>query len=168
MDSKHLSRSVVLALILALVTLVFWEMYWRSEGFPPAPDDNRHFWAVQRAKVNSLGADDYVFIGSSRILFDLQLDEWEKVTGKRPVQLGIAGGSPNPVFDDIVNNSEYNGTISHWYNTGPFLPWRPTWYRLLGSSGQLGRALSRPDLCTKVQPLGWNAGTNDVGVSRKR
>lgn len=88
-----------------------WEWHWRSEGYPPSPDDNRYLWAENRAKVNKLGHDDFVIIGSSRAVFDIQPDQWEQVTGKRPVQLAITGASPTPVFQDIVDHSDFNGTI---------------------------------------------------------
>lgn len=111
MSSQLLSRSAVAAIVLALVFLTVWELHWRSEGYPASPDDNRHLWAEQRAKVNALDSGDFILIGSSRVFFDIQLDEWEQVTGKRPIQLAIAGGTPTPVFQDIVDNSDFNGTI---------------------------------------------------------
>jgi hypothetical protein len=49
--------------------------------------------------------------GSSRILFDIQLDAWERETGRRPIQLAYVGSSPLPVFHDIVENTDFKGTI---------------------------------------------------------
>jgi hypothetical protein len=50
-------------------------------------------------------------MGSSRTLFDIQLDNWENQTGKRPIQLAVEGSSPLPVFHDIVENTNYSGTV---------------------------------------------------------
>ena len=35
--------------------------------------------------------DDVVIVGSSRILFDTDLDVWEEMTGRRPLQLALVG-----------------------------------------------------------------------------
>jgi hypothetical protein len=50
-------------------------------------------------------------MGSSRTLFDIQLDNWENQTGIRPIQLANVGSSPLPVFHDIVENTAYAGTV---------------------------------------------------------
>ena len=81
-----------------------WETYWRSQGNYPNLDDNKDLWAVQRAKVDKALKDDVVFIGSSRVLFDIQLNKWEQETGKRPIQLALGSASPLPVLHDIAEN----------------------------------------------------------------
>ena len=50
-------------------------------------------------------------LSESTITFDIQLDEWEKETGKRPIQLACVGSSPLPVFHDLVENTNFKGTI---------------------------------------------------------
>jgi hypothetical protein len=106
-----LKKSLIIALILSITGLTAWEMYWRSQGFFPTIDDNKAHWAVQRSRVKNLTPQDVIFTGSSRVLFDIQLDEWEQETGKRPVQLASVGSSPLPIFHDIVNNTNYSGTV---------------------------------------------------------
>ncbi len=88
-----------------------WEAYWRSQGKTPDLDDDKNLWAVQRAKVDDASDKDVVLLGSSRVLFDIQLNEWEKETGVRPIQLACAGSSPLPTFHDIVNNTDFTGTV---------------------------------------------------------
>lgn len=39
------------------------------------------------------------------------MDEWELITGKKPIQLSSTGSSPLPTFHDIVNNTNFTGTI---------------------------------------------------------
>lgn len=107
----QLKTSFLVALVLSAIGLVSWELYWRSQGYEPTLDDNKHLWAVERDKVNSLTENDVVLTGSSRVLFDIQLDEFEKVTGIRPIQLASAGSSPLPIFHDIVENTDFNGTV---------------------------------------------------------
>lgn len=107
----NLKQSLLIAVLLSAVSLGAWEFYWRSKGFYPNIDDNKDLWAVQRAKVEQLTNDDVILIGSSRVLFDVQVDEWEKQTGRKPIQLASAGSSPLPIFSDLVNNSDFKGTI---------------------------------------------------------
>jgi hypothetical protein len=107
----NLKQSMLIAIVLSLLSLVAWECYWRAHGKIPDLDDNKELWAVQRAKVESLPENGVVLMGSSRVLFDIQLDEWEKETGIRPIQLASAGASPLPIFHDIVNNTDFKGTI---------------------------------------------------------
>lgn len=107
----ELKKTLIIALILSIIGLIAWETYWRSQGYYPNLDDNKDLWSVERAKVEKASKEDVVIIGSSRVLFDIQLNEWEQETGTRPIQLASAGASPLPMFSDIVNNTEYNGTI---------------------------------------------------------
>ncbi|MBP0903930.1 hypothetical protein ACFSKN_05655 [Mariniflexile gromovii] len=107
----QLKQSLLMAIALSVISLGAWELYWRSQGKTPNLDDNKDLWAVQRAKGNKATADDVILTGSSRVLFDIQLNEWEKETGIRPIQLATAGASPLPIFSDIVNNTNFKGTV---------------------------------------------------------
>ena len=107
----NLKQSLFIALLLSIAGLGTWEIYWRTKGFYPTLDDDKDLWAVQRAKVEKATEQDVLLTGSSRILFDIQLDEWERETGRRPIQLAYVGSSPLPVFHDIVENTNFNGTV---------------------------------------------------------
>lgn len=107
----NLKKAFCIAFITAVVGVVGWELYWRSQGYIPTIDDNKALWAIQRDRVDTLDTDAVVFLGSSRTLYGIQLDSWEKETGKRPVQLANVGSSPLPVFHDIVANTNYSGTV---------------------------------------------------------
>ncbi len=107
----NLKQSLFIAVALSVISIVSWELYWRSQGKIPDLDDDKNLWAVQRAKVNHASETDVVLLGSSRVLFDIQLNEWEKETGTRPIQLASAGTSPLPMFHDIVNNTDFKGTV---------------------------------------------------------
>jgi hypothetical protein len=107
----NLKQSLFIAITLSVISLISWEIYWRSQGKIPDLDDDKNLWAVQRAKVDNAYENDAVLLGSSRVLFDFQLDEWQAETGVRPIQLASAGASPLPIFHDIVNNTNYKGTI---------------------------------------------------------
>lgn len=127
-----LKKSLVLVIILSIVALTSWELYWRSKGYHPSLDDDKSLWASQRARLKNTSTNDIVFIGSSRVLFDIQLNEWEKVTGTRPIMLACAGSSPLPILKDIVENTNYNGTLVVGVTPGLFfsttfpeaMPWK--------------------------------------------
>ncbi|PKQ44268.1 hypothetical protein [Confluentibacter flavum] len=106
-----LKQSLIVALILSIIGLTSWELFWRSQGYYPTLDDNKDLWAVQRAKLKTLTNQDVVLTGSSRVLFDIQLDAWEEETKKRPLQLASVGSSPLPIFHDIVETTDFAGTI---------------------------------------------------------
>lgn len=106
-----LKQALILAIALTIFSIIRLEAYWRSQGVSPNIDDNDALWAVARSDVDKASNEDVVLIGSSRVLFNVQLNEWEKETGIRPIQLAIPGSTPLPVFHDLVNNTNFKGTI---------------------------------------------------------
>lgn len=107
----NLKSSLIVAILLGLVLLTSWELYWQSQGYHSELDDNKALWATNRAKVDDLSSDDVVILGSSRAHFDLQLNEWEAASGRRPIMLASDGTTPSPVFKDIVESTDFNGTV---------------------------------------------------------
>jgi len=107
----NLKQSLVITALLSLVGLTSWEMYWRSTGRLPDIDDDKNLWADQRAKVDQLKNNDVITIGSSRVFYNIQIYEWQKITGKMPLQLATVGSSPLPIFRDIVENTAFTGTL---------------------------------------------------------
>ncbi len=103
--------SFIIAIAFSFIFISFWEIYWRSRGYIPSYDDNRALWAEKRAQVDFAGSDQVVILGSSRAHYDFQLNEWEGVTGQRPIMLAADGKSPGPMFEDIVENSPFNGIL---------------------------------------------------------
>ncbi len=130
----NLKNSFLIAISLSVIGLASWEYYWRSQGYYPDIDDNNDLWAEQRAKVDKASKDDVVLLGSSRVLFDIQLDEWEKETSIRPIQLATAGSSPLPAFRDIVENTNFTGNLIIGVTPGLFFsttyPKAPPWNRM--------------------------------------
>ncbi|OZV68069.1 hypothetical protein [Winogradskyella aurantia] len=106
-----LKQSLFIGIILSLFGLVSWESYWRSQGLMPNLDDNKNLWANQRTQLDKDHSNMVVFIGSSRILYDIQLDVWQDLTQTKPIMLATQGASPIPVFRDLVNNTDFSGTL---------------------------------------------------------
>lgn len=107
----NLKKSLWTAVILGFIFVTIWELYVRSIGYVSELDDNKALWAIQRDKVDDLASDDVILLGSSRVHFNVQLNEWEESTGIRPLMLASDGTTPTPIFEEIVNNTNFSGTV---------------------------------------------------------
>lgn len=107
----NLKQSIIIALVLGVLSITAWESYWRYQGHEPSINDNKNLWANQRAKLENFNNKTVAIIGSSRILYDLQLDIWKEQTQTEPAMLATQGASPLPVFKDIVENTKFNGML---------------------------------------------------------
>jgi hypothetical protein len=129
-----LKKSFLIALSLLTLALTSWELYWRSQGKLPNLNDDKALWSLHRANVEIASRDDVVILGSSRAYFDIQIDEWAQVTGKKPIQLASTGSSPLPSFHDLVNNTSFNGTVIIGVTPGLFFsttyPGADPWSRI--------------------------------------
>jgi hypothetical protein len=67
-------------------------------------------WLFKGVIFENLEPEDLVVGGSSKAHFTIQFDEWQQETGVRPVVRAFDGRAPTPVFLDIVENTELNGT----------------------------------------------------------
>jgi len=106
-----LKLSLIIALVIGLVCISTWELYWRSQGYFPDMDDDKYLWAKTRSKVDKATENDVVLTGSSRVLFNIQIHKWDSITGVQPIQLANPGATPLPTFHDIVENTDFNGTV---------------------------------------------------------
>jgi hypothetical protein len=111
MPANNLSRAAIFALLLIVVVIGGWEVYLRSKGVTISYDNGKELWADKRAMVYEPSDKTTVFIGSSRIKFDLDIDTWQKETGRHAVQLAIEGSSPIPVLTDLGNDPNFHGRL---------------------------------------------------------
>ena len=63
-------------------------------------------WAIQRRRIDAGEGDATVLVGASRIYFDVQLPVWERLDGKRPIQLSFEGTSPLTAVEDLAADAE--------------------------------------------------------------
>lgn len=113
MKSFHLKSSLIIALIASTIMLGAWEMYWRSKPdmYRVGIEDDRYFWSEHRARVEKAGQEDVIIIGSSRTGYNIVTQTWKEVQGVDPIKLAIDGKPPGPVLEDIVSNTDFNGTL---------------------------------------------------------
>jgi len=100
---------VMLVLLLALVAL--WEYGWRAYGSVPGYANSNGEWAMQRERIDRGEGAKTVLIGSSRVLFDMQLPVWKDLTGERPIQLALEGTSSLPVLEDLAADPNFTGRL---------------------------------------------------------
>lgn len=101
----------VTAIIVLIVLMVVWEMYVRAQSVTPSYRNSNGLWAEQRRKINTGAGDGWVFTGSSRVMFNLQLSAWEKLDGRRPIQLALEGTSPVSVLEGLAEDLDFTGSV---------------------------------------------------------
>jgi hypothetical protein len=111
MQTTPFIKAGLLAIIFVIVAAASWEFHLRRMGVDASFDDNRALWAYTRAKVYEPKDRSTVFIGSSRIKFDLDIPTWERLTGNYPVQLACVGSSPAPVLRDLADDPNFKGKL---------------------------------------------------------
>jgi hypothetical protein len=124
-DNNHFKKAGLLCLALCLVFIISWEGYWRMRGFSPTYNDDDSFWAHKRQEVYEAPEKNTVFIGSSRIKFDLDTDLWKEETGENAIQLSMVGTNPRPLLSNLANDEKFKGklvidvTEGLFFNTSP-------------------------------------------------
>lgn len=98
-------------LIIVISFVVCLEYYWRSRGFTPTYNDDKVLWVQQRKKINNPAGQATVFIGGSRIKFDLDIPTWEKITGEQVIQLAIVGTPARLTLRDLANDEKFKGKL---------------------------------------------------------
>jgi hypothetical protein len=98
----------VVITIVVIVATTLWELYARALGYAPTLNDNEDLWTKARRKVQP---ESIVIIGDSRAWFDVDLDEFQKGLGKRPIQLAMAGSTVYPALADLADDKNFHGTI---------------------------------------------------------
>jgi hypothetical protein len=100
------------AAIVFVAGMIAWEAYWRGFGAYPSYRNSDALWAMQRRRINQGEGNATVLIGSSRVLFDIQLPVWERFAGDKPIQLSFEGTSPIFMLEDLADEPKFaNGRL---------------------------------------------------------
>jgi len=129
MSEKLNLKLFLISLLIAILLLIPYELYWRYvERWPAGYDSqNLDYWADWRGRVDDLGKDDVIIMGSSRGHFDINIHLWDSITGTRPIMLAYAGSSPFHPLADIVDNSEFDGLLVLSVAPGLFFTVKDSW-----------------------------------------
>jgi hypothetical protein len=107
-DQPWRAMSLVVLVLVILLTCV-WE--WKMRTLELVPGDlsgTYETWAELRRQVDKRDVP-VAIISDSRLLFDTDLDRAAQLTGVRPLQLGIGGGSALPILEDIADDPHFKG-----------------------------------------------------------
>ena len=111
MNTSSLVKAGILTLVLVITAVVSWELYLRSKGFETTYLDDPALWTHNRDMVYEPADKATVFIGSSRIKFDLDIPTWESITGNHAIQLACVGSNPIPLLEDLANDKNFKGRL---------------------------------------------------------
>src|SRR5687768_9413141 len=111
MKSNKLFNASILALFLVICFIFGLESYWRSRGFVPTFNDDKVLWSTKRKEIYKPAEEATVFIGGSRIKFDLDVPTWEKLTGEHAIQLAIVGTPGRLVLRNLANDQNFKGKV---------------------------------------------------------
>lgn len=103
--------AAIVALAVFATGFVGWELYWRSYGAEPSFANSDGLWAIQRRRIDEGEGHRPVIIGDSRLLFDIDLDTWERVAGQRPIQLALEGTSAMFALEDLADDPDFTGQL---------------------------------------------------------
>jgi hypothetical protein len=103
---------ILLGVVLLLAPLVGgWEWYWRDYGVRPSIANSSGLWAIQRRRIDAGEGDATVLVGASRLFFDIQLPVWERLAGRRPIQLSLEGTSPLATVENLAADPKFTGRL---------------------------------------------------------
>lgn len=88
-----------------------WEAYWRAYGVAPSIANDSGLWAMQRRRIDAGEGNATVLVGASRLYFDIQLPVWERLEGRRPIQLSFEGTSPLATLEDLAADPNFTGRV---------------------------------------------------------
>ena len=109
MDQKNFPKAAIFTVVNLLIGIICWEFYLRKTGNNISFDDGPALWSEKRDEVYKKNAT--VFIGSSRIKYDLDIETWESITGEEAVQLAMEGTSPRPILENLANDEDFKGKL---------------------------------------------------------
>jgi hypothetical protein len=132
MTTSSFLKAFSLMVLLVVACTASWETYVRREGFNISYDDDGALWSDKRKQVYDDPASTTVFIGSSRIKYDLDIPTWEKLTGTKAVQLACVGSTPLPVLQNLAADKNFKGNLFVdvtevlFFSLDPFICKRPS------------------------------------------
>ena len=111
MPTNFLTKSTIFMLSLVAISVASWEYYLRSQGHEIGYNDDEALWAKNRSLVYGSPDKSTVFIGSSRIKFDLDIPTWEQKTGEDAVQLAMHGSCPLLALENLGDDEKFKGKL---------------------------------------------------------
>ncbi len=103
------TAAVTLAVVLG--SMAAWEIYCRTvEWLRPSIRNSDGLWAMTRDRIDREDGG-VAIVGSSRVLFDINLETWRELTGGLPIQLALEGTNPAPFLTHLAQESSFKGVL---------------------------------------------------------
>jgi len=113
-------------LVIVTIALVSWEIRLRKIGVTTTYDHGNALWSDKRAMVYEPKEKVTVFIGSSRIKYDLDIPTWESQTGgNQAIQLAHDGSNPIPILLNLAGDEKFEGRLVIDITEGLFFSMSP-------------------------------------------
>ena len=111
LPAVNIGRSWVVAIVIFAVGFTAWELKWRAWGAEPTYRNSEGSWMIQRRRIDNGEGNKTVLLGASRVLFDVQLNAWERTLGERPIQLAIEGTTPLIIMEKLAADPNFTGRL---------------------------------------------------------
>ena len=111
MHSNNFRKAAIMVLSLTTMLIGGYELYLRHLGYTISFDDSESIFADKKRKIYLPKDDATVFIGSSRVKYDVSTVTWRKLTGETPIQLANVGSSPIPVLKALSADPLFKGKL---------------------------------------------------------
>jgi hypothetical protein len=108
--AREWAKMGTVAFLMVALLLSLWEWQARTQiGLRAGDiDDSPQAWAEQRRLADFAPV---TIVGDSRILFDTDLDRFEKLTGIRPIQTAIVGTNARALLATYANDPGFHGLL---------------------------------------------------------
>jgi hypothetical protein len=108
--AREWSKMGTVAFLMVALLLSLWEWQARTRiGLRAGDiDDSPQAWAEQRRLADFAPV---TIVGDSRILFDTDLDRFQKLTGIRPIQTAIVGTNARALLASYANDPGFHGLL---------------------------------------------------------
>jgi hypothetical protein len=110
--AKHWLLSALLAAGVALGICIASERSDRAQGVNATVRDDLDLWALERARVSALGQNAITILGTSRILYGLDLAVLkQRFPDKTPIMLAVNGAYPLAALHDLAQDASVRGIV---------------------------------------------------------
>ena len=108
--AREWAKMGTVAFLMVALLLSLWEWQARTRiGLRAGDiDDSPQAWAEQRRLADFAPV---TIVGDSRILFDTDLDRFQKLTGIRPIQTAIVGTNARALLASYANDPGFHGLL---------------------------------------------------------
>lgn len=143
MYPDHIRKAFFIMAFIVISVVATWEWYCRAIGRELSYPNTKGFWNQERQKIEENPAAT-VIIGSSRVLFGIDLDVWEEERGEKPIQLSMEGTSPLPVLKHLSKDEGFRGTL--------YVGITPDLFFVSENARAMGRATKQIAYCAEETP----------------